>query len=276
MPRRPRSHQLEDISRNRLHRIFEEAGWTVEDLVKDYGEDLLVRIFNNGEATSLSFFVQAKATDNIAEYLDRDAQTIKYPIAVEHLNHWETFHEPVILTVCDSKSDCTYWTCIQNVLARLQSAQDLTRRKTFRIPVRTEDMLNANGLGRIHEITQQRHGRSKREADVAKILTDFLRTKLGSEIDYSSHGVMTIVQPKQGAEVIFFGKMLEQLQEFCNLGDLSPQEAFDRAMELFVKEIRAYERTGKFPVRNKETGKIELRQLTRDQLNAHILETLEP
>lgn len=42
MPKRPNSHVLEDLSRNRLHNVFEREGWTVEDLRKDYGEDLLI------------------------------------------------------------------------------------------------------------------------------------------------------------------------------------------------------------------------------------------
>ena len=51
MPRRPRQHILEDLARAELHRVFEEFGWAVEDLKKDYGEDLLVRIFDKGVAT---------------------------------------------------------------------------------------------------------------------------------------------------------------------------------------------------------------------------------
>lgn len=68
MPQRPRSHEVEDLSRNRLRDAFNGVGWTVEDLRKDYGEDLLVRIFDNGIATPLSFFVQAKGTDVIQNY----------------------------------------------------------------------------------------------------------------------------------------------------------------------------------------------------------------
>ena len=71
MPRRPRSHHLEDLSRNRVHDAFTAVGWTVEDLRKDYGEDLFVRIFQDGRATLLCFFVQAKATDNLERHLTK-------------------------------------------------------------------------------------------------------------------------------------------------------------------------------------------------------------
>src|SRR6266478_1163953 len=65
MPKRPRSHEIEEFSRGRLRDLFGRLGWVVWDLHPDYGEDLLVRIFTNGAATHYSFFVQAKATDHI-------------------------------------------------------------------------------------------------------------------------------------------------------------------------------------------------------------------
>lgn len=65
MPKRPRSHEIEDITRRRLRDIFGTCGWVVWDLYPDYGEDFLVRIFTDAIATHFSFFVQAKGTDTI-------------------------------------------------------------------------------------------------------------------------------------------------------------------------------------------------------------------
>jgi hypothetical protein len=59
MPNRPRSHQLEDLSRVQLRQIFSQYGWVVWDLHPDYGEDLLVRIFSKNMATQYSFFVHS-------------------------------------------------------------------------------------------------------------------------------------------------------------------------------------------------------------------------
>ena len=80
MPKRTHSHELEDLSIVRLHQAFKEKGWTVEDLRKDYGEDLFVRLFNNGATTPLSFFVQAKGTDNLTQYLDRNNEVIRFAV----------------------------------------------------------------------------------------------------------------------------------------------------------------------------------------------------
>jgi hypothetical protein len=71
-PNRPRSHILEDSSRNQLRDIFTRLEWVVWELHPDYGEDFFVRIFTNGMATHYSFFVQAKATDNIDQFMHKD------------------------------------------------------------------------------------------------------------------------------------------------------------------------------------------------------------
>src|SRR5688572_7662323 len=116
MPRRPRQHVIEDLARTKLHAIFSGVGWTAEDVSKDYGEDLVVRIFDDGQPTPWTFFVQSKATDNLSRYLTRDGGTIHFPIRASHLVHWHRFWEPVFLTVWDSQSGNTYWGYVQRIL----------------------------------------------------------------------------------------------------------------------------------------------------------------
>jgi hypothetical protein len=113
MPTRPRQHVLEDLAHAALLRAVGEAGWTVESLSNDYGEDFLVRIFRKEKATPWAMFVQSKATDSIARYLSKDLSTIHYPIETRHLTHWERFWEPVVLAVYDAKSKQTYWRVVQ-------------------------------------------------------------------------------------------------------------------------------------------------------------------
>ncbi len=55
MTTRPRSHQLESLSRTKVREVFERAGWTIEDLGADYGEDLFVRIFKKGKQRRYHF-----------------------------------------------------------------------------------------------------------------------------------------------------------------------------------------------------------------------------
>ena len=118
MPSRPRSHSLEDVSIAHLTSCFAGVGWTTERLSSDYGEDLLVRVFERTRATEYSFFVQAKATDNLSQFLIHDGEVISFPIDGDHAKYWLHFWEPVILTVYDAASHVTYWTCIQDYLKK--------------------------------------------------------------------------------------------------------------------------------------------------------------
>jgi hypothetical protein len=116
MPNRPRSHILEDQARAQLIKLFSNAGWSVEQLNADYGEDFLVRIFDNGKSTPWSFFVQSKATDNITKFKIQKRSAFSYPLKVKHLSHWEHFSTPVLITLTDVKSGNVYWECVQTYL----------------------------------------------------------------------------------------------------------------------------------------------------------------
>lgn len=64
MPRRARSHQLEDQSRNRFRELV-PGHWVVRDRTHDYGIDFEVEVFTlAGDATGLIFWAQLKATDH--------------------------------------------------------------------------------------------------------------------------------------------------------------------------------------------------------------------
>src|SRR5262249_5135795 len=178
-------HELEDHSRNCLHEIFIRQGWTVENLTKDYGEDLLVRIFSNGLATPLTFFVQAKATDNISKYLNKAGTLLTYPISTNHLKHWKRFWQPVILTVWDSRSNTTYWECIQTHCEALAKKQGLRgNAKTIMVPIPTNNMLDKEGLARIEARTQTRFRRFVRERAGAEQLLEILNEEFGLKIEY--------------------------------------------------------------------------------------------
>ena len=111
MSERPRAHEVEDGSLDRLHDASHSVGWTVEELYEDYGEDLL-GIFDQGTTTPLVFFVQAKGTDRIQNYTSA-AGLISIPLKRKHVNNWIKFSEPVFVTLWDSKSDLTYFNSVQ-------------------------------------------------------------------------------------------------------------------------------------------------------------------
>jgi len=235
MPRRPRPHQLEDLSRNKLHAAFESAGWTVEDLSKDYGEDLLVRLFEAEIATPYSFFVQAKATDNLERYRSAGSGRIRFQIETGHVRHWIRFSEPVFLTLYDSKSDKTYWVCIQSALPERPLSDEEYRKKFVTIDIPEVNLLDGDGLLRIQGITKLRFDRIEREREGARILIEMLEERFKVRVDHYSplNEHIQITNEDGGGELIFFGAFAERMKGYVEKANMS-------GAEFLVKAARAY------------------------------------
>src|SRR2546426_5799774 len=63
MPKRPRSHQLEDLSERAIRSVL-PSRWVVRADRPDYGIDLSIEIVDESETlTGRRFFVQLKGTD---------------------------------------------------------------------------------------------------------------------------------------------------------------------------------------------------------------------
>jgi hypothetical protein len=236
MPKRPRSHVLEDLSRIRLHEAFEKEGWTVEDLAKDYGEDLLVRIFENGQATPYSFFVQAKSSDHIEKYFSSDTRYIKLAVELGHVRHWIRFLEPVILTIWDSCSDTTYWACVQRHLG--EKAKLSSRRKTIQIAIPRRNTLDDDGLKRIRGVTKLRFGRPRRHSEAVAILMELLKKagKTITEFDPDG-GLIKVKLPGGGSELMFFGPLWAELEELSRRLGRPPKDLLIEGMNLLDEEI---------------------------------------
>jgi Domain of unknown function (DUF4365) len=270
MPRRPRSHQLEGLSRSRLHQIFEAVGWTVEDIFEDYGEDILVRIFEEGSATPLMLFVQAKATDNSARLLRKKDGHLLCPIKAEHLDHWRQLQEPVILTLWDSKLDCTYWASVQQICER-PTRQGAKRGITVHIPISRENQLNIGGLKEIRNLARSRYKRLQREQEAARALIEHLAEKFKIRVESTPEsGILIIEDPKGGAEVIFTGKMAAILTKMAKMLKKSPEQIVDAGIELLLREMRDYEETGMLKVRDRKTGESSMQRMTWAQVRSHI------
>ena len=213
MPKRPRSHELESLSRNILCNLFIQVGWVVEDLQHDYGEDLLVRIFEQGLATHLSFFVQAKATDHIDKYMRKDGKSLTYPIKLTHVKHWNKFWEPVILTIWDAKSNTTYWESIQEKVV-INKRQE----KNICIDIPTDNIVDDEGLKRILARTKARFARFEREREGAQVLIEMLEAELNVEIEYDSQfGLLMVKWPDGTKQCTLFGKaavMVDRIEEY--------------------------------------------------------------
>lgn len=104
MPRRPRQHVLESISRDRFRSWLQSRGWVVRPIDSpDYGLDDLVEVFTDEEATGLTFNVQARATDQ--EDLDR---TLRVRVRSEQQNYFAAQNDPVLLVRYHAPTDRLY------------------------------------------------------------------------------------------------------------------------------------------------------------------------
>lgn len=209
MPRRPRSHQLEAEARRQLKEIFDGGeGWSINDLHEDYGEDLLVRIFQQQKATPLSFYVQSKATDSIARFRKKTLR-FSVPLSKTHLQHWAGFWEPVFLTLYDSRSRKTYWECGQTFLeTQFGSARFRKKHKTLTVDVPEANILDRHGVKRILNITKVRFQRHHDEKIGTEALLSLLEERAGLRtVGYDPRaGILLMEDHKKQKEHVFFGK----------------------------------------------------------------------
>ncbi len=244
MPKRPRSHELEDLAVNHVREIFTKVGWTIEDLRKDYGEDLLIRIFEGGAATHLSFFVQAKGTDHIEKYLKKSQKEIIFPIDTAHLKHWKEFWEPVVLTIWDSSTDTTYWESIQSFIESPKGRVELRKNKKYvaiRIPV--DNVLNQEGIKRILSRTKLRFERLENERTGAQVLIELLEDKLDVKIEYAPQfGALFIKKPDGKLEVLAFGKCALTIERMSSMLGIPPEQVGAKTLQLMSKVAKVFSR----------------------------------
>lgn len=104
MPRRPPEHDLETLSRHKFEGLMYQQKWLVRNLdtTAEYGIDQEVEIFEAGEATGLSFRVQAKGAgkaDKTGPYRD---------IKLEKFEYWASLDSPVLLVLWVESTDTLY------------------------------------------------------------------------------------------------------------------------------------------------------------------------
>ena len=246
MPKRPRQHVLEDQARANLHKIFTGNHWTVEDLSKDYGEDLLVRIFDNETSTPWSFFVQSKATDNLNRYLLKSSKTISYPITTEHVLHWTRFYEPVVLAIYDATKEVTYWEIIQNCIDVRPGSLEKCLNKSLQVHVSTDNILDAEGLHLLRNQTKVRFERFEAQKEGAQILIDELQRQWGVQISYDPEfGLLMLpkgkFEPDESNDMICtaFGRLAAMAQRIQKMSGMTAQQVLEMTLEIGVDALSA-------------------------------------
>lgn len=218
----------------------------MQDLAKDYGEDLLVRIFEKSQATPFFFFVQAKSKEHNVS-VRRSKGSIPVLVSRDHLDHWRRFWEPVILTVWGVQSDVTYWECVQNAVHRLERrGKQIRGRKTVTINVPTTQLLDSDGVLRISRLTRARFEQFQRERQATEYLLNLLREEIGLHLDYEPrYGIVTIpegsfVPDKEASPRTYvFGRAKRDIERLARVLRIPTEEAFNYMLNNFLGGLQS-------------------------------------
>ena len=102
MPKRPASHQLEDVSKAKFRALLPPA-WVVREKSHDYGTDLEIEVFTDkGDATGLVFLVQLRATDDL-----KSRQ--KLTLALDQLDYFHSLDLPTAIVRYCRADDSFHW-----------------------------------------------------------------------------------------------------------------------------------------------------------------------
>lgn len=130
MPSRPRQHVLEEESRRTFRDVI-PAEWVVRDQQPDYGLDLQVQPFENGEPTNLLFFVQVKGTD-----ADTDTEAgIKIDFFSDRLQQYAGSPNPVMLVGFHAPSNRLFYAWVHRVVetSSKEELQSWSHQRTVRL-----------------------------------------------------------------------------------------------------------------------------------------------
>ncbi len=151
MPERRLSMQLqqEEVSRNQVAARLSEYGWICGRVDPDLGEDDLVRIYDDGHWSGLSFYAQVKSVTTGTHKVLRDG-TISQVIEVKDLFQWERSAVPVVLVVWNVDTNSGHWGEVAKEIRRLDSAKPSWRTQTtVRCHLGSEDLLSDDGLAEL-------------------------------------------------------------------------------------------------------------------------------
>jgi hypothetical protein len=265
MTKRSRAHQIEDLGRSHIRLIFEKAGWTVENLSKDYGEDMLVRIFEGNHATQYTFYIQAKSTDHMVQHLSKSDKKVFFDFYTNHLLHWRRFWEPVILALWDAQNNITYWDYVQfNLDQNSISDEILQKQKTIRLKFPSNRILDSSSLPEIVNLTKRRHQRSHIEQNGAKHLEAVLEKELGLKVEYDGQMGFVIFpkgsfvqDPSGGFQLHAFGRMALTLEKMHKSTGLSAQELFEWGLTTLHKTVTSIEKGFRLVVKDKDGKEIK-------------------
>lgn len=147
------AQQQELLSRHQFCECLDVIGWISSSVETDMGEDLFVRIYDSGDTTGLSFYVQLKSTADSGKRGHKKTRTLGYPLEVKDLEHWEKQATLVVLVLWDVKRREGWWQSIPALIEALDTAGEGWRNKqTATVTVPLANTTDAAGLASLRRI----------------------------------------------------------------------------------------------------------------------------
>ncbi|MDX1521454.1 MAG: DUF4365 domain-containing protein [Anaerolineae bacterium] len=112
----------ERISLHQFRERLEQFGWVATRPDEDLGEDFIVHIYFEGQATGVTFHAQIKSITNLDRRRKGD-YLIYDDIKVKDLKHWQEFSLPVVLFIWDVDRREGRWALVADVI------EDLDKRR---------------------------------------------------------------------------------------------------------------------------------------------------
>ena len=184
MSKRPKQHQLEDLSRSK-YSLAIPRNWVMRDKDRDYGIDAEVEIFDEkDQATGLVYWVQLKATENSDKLAAR-----KLDLSIDKIEYYKALELPVLIVLYSDKEDRFYckWAHEIDLFYTKENA------KTIRIMFDDEDIWSEDSASKIKLHIEKL--RAIKAGAIALPITTFLEVR-NSSINGIPRGIIMSVYRK--------------------------------------------------------------------------------
>ncbi|WP_406046511.1 DUF4365 domain-containing protein [Micromonospora sp. NBC_00898] len=104
LPQRPSAHVNAQRSERAFATLFSDDNWVIRPVNPDYGRDLEVELFEDGEATGILFGVQLKSI----EKAPRKGRLSKSGIETSSLRYWQSLDYPLLVATYSVPADQVY------------------------------------------------------------------------------------------------------------------------------------------------------------------------
>lgn len=89
--------------------------WDHKELTgDDKGLDMIMELYDNGNATNKIINIQIKGTMIFERFLIKEKTVISYPLEIKTFLYALESRTAFLLFICDIKSNCSYYICLQD------------------------------------------------------------------------------------------------------------------------------------------------------------------